>query len=210
MAEFDYYEVRAVITPGALTLAGFFVAYPDLYAAAAGTEFGVGDLGLFLILAYALGHLVAAVGNLFEDIWWRIQRGWPSEWIRRGERNIISEPQRSLLPAKLHAKLGLPLKASVAEYTKREWAGITNQMKAAVHAAERAKRLESFNSNYGLFRGIVAAGLLVLPLIAIQRWDDHPEIVLAILAAIILAALRFQRFGRRYSEELFNQFLQLE
>lgn len=210
MAEFDYYEVRAVITPGALALAGFFLAYPDLYAAAAGADFGVGDLGLFVILSYSLGHLVAAVGNLFEDVWWRIQRGWPSEWVRRGKRNIISELQRSLLPTKLHAKLGLPLKASVAEYTQREWEGITNQMKAAVYASERAKRLESFNSNYGLFRGIVAAGILVLPIIAIQQRAEHPEIVLGVLAAIVLAALRFQRFARRYSEELFNQFLQLE
>ncbi|MFA5862536.1 MAG: hypothetical protein WDA16_12660, partial [Candidatus Thermoplasmatota archaeon] len=116
----------------------------------------------------------------------------------------------NLLPAKIHAKLGLPLKASITEYSEREWGGIANQIKAAVHAAERAKRLESFNSNYGLFRGIVAAGLLILPLIAIQRWADHPEIVLGVAAAMILAAFRFQRFGRRYSEELFNQFLQLD
>jgi hypothetical protein len=70
-----------------------------------------------------------------------------------------------------------------------------------------AKRIDTFNANYGLCRGL-AASLLVLLFVNLicnlKEWQIH--VILLVLCA--LATYRFYRFGIIYSRELFVQFLQ--
>lgn len=49
---------------------------------------GVGILGAHLLAVYVLGHLVQAVGNIIEIVYWRPWKGMPTAWpITRTERN---------------------------------------------------------------------------------------------------------------------------
>jgi hypothetical protein len=41
----------------------------------------LGGLGVFVLIAYATGHLLGAIGNLIEAVHWRTQGGMPTNWI---------------------------------------------------------------------------------------------------------------------------------
>ena len=74
-------------------------------------------------------------------------------------------------------------------------------------AAGHAKRIDTFNANYGLCRGL-AASLLVLLFVNLicnfKGWQIH--VILSALCC--LAIYRFYRFGIIYARELFVEFLQ--
>ena len=63
MQGFDFYEYAGVIVPGAVFLTGAALVEPAVMEhLQAGVTFG--ELGLFLILAYAAGQLIQSVGVL--------------------------------------------------------------------------------------------------------------------------------------------------
>jgi hypothetical protein len=72
------------------------------------------------------------------------------------------------------------------------------------------KRLHTFNGNYGLFRGLLAAELLILVIALFRQTQINPQfdnssvfIVLGI--AIALTIYRMDRFSKYYARELFAQ-----
>jgi hypothetical protein len=72
----------------------------------------------------------------------------------------------------------------------------------------KTSRVETFNGNYGLNRGLSAA-MLALALGSLllepKRWVV--SLILAFLGAVYL--YRMHRFGVHYARELYNQFLLL-
>jgi len=88
-----------------------------------------------------------------------------------------------------------------------QWYSITRQVYGFVSAAGRAQRIDIFNGNYGLCRGVAAALLVSLAIVSVKDWANwRAELLLLGLAA--LAIYRMHRFGVRYGRELFVQFIQ--
>jgi hypothetical protein len=208
MAEFDYYEFRGVITPGAVLVVGVVLLFPAVTNLGGGQDFSLGEFGVFLVASYVAGHLLQSVANLLEGPYWKLRGGWPSAWVRNGTKRLVAGEQRAVLPDAIERILGLRI-STLEGVGEREWDSIIRQMKAALEDAERNRRVEVFNSNYGLFRGLVVAFLIDSVLVALVRhWEGVPMIALLIVS-VALALQRMDRFARHYSRELVAQFLQL-
>jgi hypothetical protein len=205
--QFDFYEFAGIVMPGAILLVGLGQVLPPLAAMVPVKDMSLGSLGIFLILSYAAGHIVQTLGNLIENLWWYFP-GMPSDWVRTDRGHLLSESQRTLLQEQLPAKLSLPAPFSFASVNAKGWFAITRQVYAAVAAAGRASRIDTFNGNYGLNRGL-GASLLAVGVVVLFADRSNWPYTLGLLAVAFAALYRMHRFGRHYARELFVQFLQL-
>lgn len=211
MRNFDLYEFTSLILPGSIALYGLGLLYPELKLITE-KEFSVGDLGLFVILAYASGHIVQGFGNIIESLWWGIA-GKPTDWIRTGKSDLLSSHQMTLLEKDIPKKLGLHDAANFKiskRLSEKEWFSITRQMYAAVAAASRSSRVDIINSNYGLCRGMTVSMLLLTIMSVIKLGLNAWGISFLLLLLTIILFFRMKRFGKHYARELFVQFLQLQ
>lgn len=203
--EFSFYEFAGVIAPGALVLFGLAYVVPALGSFKSPAEYQLGGLGVFVLLAYVAGHLTQAVGNAVEWIYWACWRGMPTQWVRRGA--LLSRPQIERLGA--IAKVNWEI-AELSAVSEKAWFAVGREMNARLAAANRTARLDVFNGNYGLTRGIAAASLVVLAATVLLRglvaWKA--EAGLAVVFAVAL--LRMHRFGVHYARELYVQYLDVE
>ena len=81
MKNLSFYEQAGIVVPGAVLLFGLFLIQPDLHDILAKDGITIGALGIFILLAYATGHLVAALGNVLEKVLWWPFGGMPSNWV---------------------------------------------------------------------------------------------------------------------------------
>lgn len=204
--DFSFYEFTGIIVPGATLVLGIALQSPKLRALFVGESFGVGQLGLFVVIAYVAGHLIQGVGNQLERLLW-LGRGMPSTWIRRSRPPYLNDPQHSQLQDALPVLLGHPVPPLV-ELDVRACRGITGQLYARLQHAQRVQRVDIFNANYGLFRGIASA-LLVVAVVAAVNHGFFTTEFLVIVIAFVLALLRMHRFGVHYASELYRQALAL-
>ena len=205
--QFDFYEFAGIVMPGAILLVGLTLVIPKIAVLIPFKEMSLGSLGLFLILAYAAGHLLQGAGNFIECAWW-FRSGMPSDWVRTDTGHLLSAAQRAALQEHLPTKLALSSPFSFASVDVKAWFGITRQVYAAVAGAGRASRVDTFNGNYGLNRGLGASLLVVAVVVVIDDYLNWPY-ALGLSVAALVALYRMHRFGRHYARELFVQFLQL-
>ena len=208
MKEFDFYGTVGVIAPGMVMVLGAVVLFfpSDGNALLAVANLSLGSLGIGLIVAYVAGHLLQAIGNCLEALWWRFWGGMPTDWIRTGKHEVVAPVQRELVQSRVREVISDPSFA-LSRTTAKHWYSITRQIYAAVAAANRSSRVDTFNGNYGLSRGIVAALLSLLAGMAVAHWRDW-RIEITLLLLIVLAVYRMHRFGVCYARELFVQYLE--
>lgn len=207
MKQFDFYEFTGILLPGAIVMAAMVLLFPGWGLPTLVKDVSVGGLGIFIVLAYAVGHLVQAVGNLIEAVWWKCWGGMPTNWLRTKPARLLAEQQISLLQERLRKQPGLA-SFEIASSSLSDWHAITRQIYAAVAGAGRASRVDTFNGNYGLNRGLAAGLLAVLAFLPTQTTMDW-RLVVCVLVGAGLALYRMHRFSRHYARELFVQFLQL-
>ena len=206
MRQLDFYEFAGLVVPGTATLVALMIFFPNLWPMSAGVAPTLGQISVGAVLAYGAGHVVQALGNILESMWWRFQGGMPSDWVGKGACDFLHEKQLAALPAKISEQLGL---IGVTLNGDSRWHGVTRQIYAAVSAAGRADRIDTFNGNYGLCRGL-AASLLVVSLLTVLLFGfQQRTAILVTVSAFILCGWRAHRFGKHYARELFVQFLQL-
>lgn len=167
----------------------------------------VGGLGIFLILSYAAGQLIAAVGNLIEGIYWRLRGGMPSGWVIGPKPRLLNPSQISRLQAAVAQNLGLEL-PTLSELTGTAWFPIFRQIYSYTETNGKPARAEAFNGNYGLNRGL-GVSTLALSLIAIASDPYHWAIALGLFIASLTYLYRMHRFGVHYAREVYSQFLSI-
>ena len=208
MKQFDFYEFTGILAPGALFLAGLIYLWPDALRFDSFKDVSVGTFGFFVLLAYATGHLVQAAGNIIEAIWWKAFGGMPSDWVRDSKQSLLAPAQVDRLRLLLRTRLHLNVPDSLSDVTGAAWYAITRQVYAAVSAAGRAQRIDTFNGNYGLNRGLFAASF-VLAILVLTEEPVQVKLFLILSAVAVIAGIRMHRFAKHYARELFVQFLQL-
>jgi hypothetical protein len=204
--KFDAYTVVAVITPGAIVVLAALLLIPDPLQKLAPQGVTFGFFGVYLVVAYAVGHLLQAMGNLLEAVFWRILGGLPTNEIVKPSQSLIAPKQRDALKVIVQNRWGVELDAQ--DLLPGHFSGLTKQMYAEVVAASRSRRLDAFTADYGLNRGLAAGLVCVAIAVAVlepQRW----QILAVAMVASMLAIYRMHRRGRQYATELFVQFLVL-
>lgn len=207
MRQFDFYEFTGILVPGAAALAGVLTLVPGLMPMSAVKDFSIGGFGLLVVLAYVAGHLVQAIGNLVEWLWWMAWGGMPTDCVRTTPTNLLAEAQISTLPKAIAEQLKLA-DVDIRKTSREQWYSITRQIGAAVDAAGRGSRVQTLNGNYGLNRGLTAA-LVVVLVVALTAKPADWVVLGGLSVAIGLALARMHRFGKHQARELFVQFLQL-
>src|SRR5258708_7486010 len=96
MKTFDFYEFTGILVPGALMLVGILLVYPQVNIVFP-SALTVGDLGLFVVIAYAAGHVVQAIGNGVEQVLWLALGGRPTDWVRTGVHPLLADEQLQIL-----------------------------------------------------------------------------------------------------------------
>lgn len=206
MRNLDFYEFVGILLPGVVLLTVAGLVFPDAKAELVGQNLSTGDFGLATLIAYVLGHLVQGIGNILEIVWWKAWGGMPTDWVRSRKHRLISDEQGRLLELGLRKVLrneSFELREGV---DRGQWYSITRQVYAFVSARGHAQRVDVFNGNYGLCRGVAAALLVSLVIVCAKDWGAwRAELLLVGLEA--LAIYRMHRFGVRYGRELFVQFI---
>jgi hypothetical protein len=209
MKSFDQFEFTGILVPGVIALYGLARMFPNTVGFVGDKGISVGDLGLFVVLAYAAGHLVQAIGNLIEVIFWRIRGGMPTDWVRNKDRTYLSTEQTPALEERVSLLYpNAPIK-TIADRSEKDWGGLTKQIYAIVQAAGRTRRVDIFNGNYGMFRGIAAALIVCMAGAAFSEYST-PGYLILFGALAVLALFRMNRFAIHYARELFIQFVSLD
>lgn len=208
MKTFDFYEFVGILLPGTVAVVGILLLYPGLQEYLPTRELSIGGFGLLVILAYVAGHLFQAAGNLLERVWWRLWGGMPTDWVWRRKRHLLTSAQMKSLEDQLEMKLQLSAHIDLRNTVASDWPALTRQVYAAVSTQGKAGRIDTFNGNYGLNRGL-AAVLLPLAVWMLVAKLSSWEVALGLIVASGAAIYRMHQFGRRYAQELFVQFLQL-
>jgi hypothetical protein len=132
----------------------------------------------------------------------------PSDWVRTGKHKLIADSQRNILQDKVRQMLKEDAFNLNSSLRKEQWYSITRQIYAAVAASKCAARVDIFNGNYGLHRGIASGLLALLITVVFIDWTAWRfEVFLVLL--FVMAIYRMNRFAVYYGRELFVQFLHL-
>jgi hypothetical protein len=78
MRQLDFYEFTGILLPGAIVMTALVLLFPGWGLPTLVKDVSVGGLGIFIVLAYAVGHIVQAVGNVVESAWWKCWGGMPT------------------------------------------------------------------------------------------------------------------------------------
>jgi len=206
MKSFSLYEFSGILIPGAIVLFGISLIFPELKQVLL-SDVSFGDFGLFVLLSYAAGQLIQAVGNMLENVWWRFHGGMPTDWIRTGKGKLLANNQITELERQIPQKLGIKFENGIKNLDEREWYAIGRQLNSLIHSKGSSERIEIFNSYYGLNRGIFASFFLLSILTLI--FSGYEKAILLLVLAMI-ALYRMNRFASHYARELFIQFLAIE
>lgn len=207
MKDFDFYQIAGVIAPGMVVIAGVvFLFFPEEQKAVLSiSNVSIGGLGVGLLIAYVVGQLLQAIGNGFEEFWWWIRGGWPTDWVRTGKHKPMQPDQLMIIQEKLRVILKND-HFNVESLTRKEWRSVTSQIYSKVENANVNRRVDIFNANYGLSRGLVATTfVLMFGQVLCCGWTI--AIWLFLLGLLILSIYRMDRAGRTYARELFSKFL---
>lgn len=205
MTSLSFYEQTGIVIPGSVLLFGLTLLVPDLRALFASDGMSVGGLGLFLVIAYATGHLVAAVGNAVEWCVWKLRGGMPTDWITHDNPKIINTDQVAQIENRVRQRLGLQV-GNIKGMARRSWAPIFGQIYRDV-LRHNPGRIETFNGNYGLNRGLAAALLCLSISVLLLRRDYQLAATLA--AGCLVFLYRMHRFGVHFGREVYFRFLGL-
>ena len=196
---FDAYETAALVVPGASVLLGIALVSPEMIPKAAATEVSLGALGLFAIASFCAGHIIQAPANAIEELGWR-RWGRPTERMRN-QGCGLADAQIARIPARLSEALSMDIEPGA---DAKQWRAVTAQIATYLSASGRSARLDKFNSNYGLFRGLTVA-LAIVTIVAVLKheWINAGGAMVFCWAS----RYRMKRFSGHYARELWLSFL---
>ncbi|MGY4333302.1 hypothetical protein ACVWWG_007719 [Bradyrhizobium sp. LB7.2] len=201
----NVYEQVGILIPGASLIALLTVSFPDARTQLTNSSISVGAFGILLVVGYASGQLIAALGNLIDLIYWKLWGGIPSTWIVGAQPKLLSSSQLSRIDEIARSELGLTC-PPIKDQTAKEWFPISRQIYSFVETHRKPVRLDAFNGSYGMNRGLCASSWCYAIIITVASSENTAYAVCA-LAAGVIYLYRMHRFGVHYARELYVQLL---
>lgn len=90
MNKITFYEQAGIVIPGSVFVFGLLFFFPAIQTVLTKDGVSLGDLGIFVLLSYAAGQLIAAIGNIGEIWFWRLFGCMPTDWITRTSTTLLS------------------------------------------------------------------------------------------------------------------------
>jgi hypothetical protein len=196
------YQLSALLLPGAVAVSGTYYAVagvpPDPSTAAV--------LGL-VVLFYVAGNVIQGAAVVWEGWYWD-RLGRPStRRMTPNDEKAYDPALRELIQTKLNALVGSDTSAlPVGERFAFARAELRRQ--------NQDVRSESFNSIYGLSRGLISAGVLVvvvgLVCVIVGHATHRNWIMAAVVGACVIPVfLRFVRFSFYFADQVWRDFAAL-
>ena len=202
---YDAYDVIGVITPGVVVALLLAIESAQFRTLLGEDGFSVGDLGLFLVISFVLGHLIQSFGNLIELMVWPIG-GLPTNRLRFTSQNLVTPSQRDAFAAQVRAMESSDIPPE--SYDRNEWRAVISRAYARVRNAGRSARIDVANRTYGLFRGLAAAFAVSLGWYSVA-YRDKSEVMLLLSFMLVAAVWRMRRVGVHYARALILEFIDL-
>lgn len=195
--EFSFYEFVGIIVPSAIFLYSAQLIIEFAYQKQI-VDFGkIGETAIFIIVCYGVGQILQSLGNILESVVWFIYGGMPSKWLTSKNRfgnNLFDNP----LNDKMRDKVKLQFGDGITDYGRLTY--------NFVFLKDKTARIDIFNGNYSLFRGLSVSFLLITIMCGFYfNWQTTA------LATIpfVLSILRMLRFAKYYATETFKTFYNL-
>jgi len=197
---FDFYEFTGNILPGAV----FLIGIAPLSREAEQFHFlvpeSIGSVLVFVMIAYVVGHLFQGIGNLFERGYWRFWGGKPTDWP-------VTKPQNEFIGF-AWVRQNLPSSNGYSKEDLIRWRTKVREAQTQIVNAGYSRRLDVFNGNYLLFRGLLVSEIGIA---AFWLTATDPKLIQILRACIILMAIlgltlyRMHNFAMHYARELFSE-----
>lgn len=210
MKELSLYDMLGVLAPGAVVTVGVITLFPEAAAVLANRNFTVGEFGIVVLASYVIGNLVAGLGNFLEAAYWKIRGGNPTDCAIRPGNMLMHAREHQAVQDKLQAKGIIKSDERLADLSPGDWKGITRRMYLDLENRKSTRRIDVFNAQYGMNRGIAAGFIALVAMVmfhaGLVAW--RMELILAVCAA--LACYRMERFSRYYTGELLRGYIAAE
>ena len=207
MKDLSFYEQAGIVLPGAVLLFGALLLLPGIQPLFLKDGISVGGLGLFLLVAYPLGHFIAALGNMLEKIVWAFAGGMPSTWIRNPSPRLLSASQIASVQEKLKKRLSVDV--TISGMDNAVWQRCFSQLYSDVLNSGTPGRIETFNGNYGLNRGLAVSALVLIAVCSTRRPGHWEWWTGALTVFFVVHTYRMTRFGVYFAREVYYRFLLL-
>lgn len=198
--EFSFYEFVGILVPG-VTFLYFTEIILEISVSKKVIDFSkIGESFIFLIIAYGFGHILQAIGNLFESILWNIYGGRPTNWLTKENRF-----KTKLFSSEINERIKGKIYSNLEEVKDKDYGReIYNLLSLKENITE--KRIDIFNANYSLFRGLTVTfyGMTILTLLLPNWYLMFIPLILGILSNV-----RMVKFGKLYARELFLTYYNL-
>ena len=207
MKNFGLYDILGVLAPGSIMVVGIVALFPEALGLVKHDEFTAGEFGLVVLLSYAAGNLVAGLGNLLEIPYRWLKRRFSSTTFGKDGKALLSARQLGRMQTKLRAAGMLDAAEELAGIPDDDWQTLSREVYAFLGARKMTGRIDTFNAEYGMNRGVAAAFVALVILLVVETSWLHWRLMLLLLACAALAVYRMERFWRYYAKELCTQFL---
>lgn len=195
--EFSFYEFVGIIVPSAIFLYSSQLIIEFVYQKQI-VDFGkIGETAIFVIVCYGFGHIMQSIGNILESILWFIYGGIPTKWLTKKNRfgnTLFDNPLNQTILEKVKQKFG----DGITDYGRLTY--------NFIFLKEKTGRVDIFNGNYSLFRGLAIASLLITVMCCcFFNW----QVTTIAIVPFILSVMRMIRFAKYYATETFRTFYNL-
>lgn len=205
MNERTFNEHFSIAVSGCVFLFGVTLLVPQLLAVLGKDGVALGGLGLFVIVGYAAGHLIAVLGNVIENFV-TLFFGSPSSFATFDPPRLLNVQHVAQLEERLRGRLGLKIDR-ITGMNRDSWRPLSEQIYLDV-AANNPGRIEATYGSYSINRDLCAAFLAIAVATAVLA-SEHWLLAIGLGSAALIYAHRMRRLDVRFSRELLFRFLAL-
>lgn len=195
--DFSFYEFVGLVVPACIFLFGGYLIL-KFYKQIQIVDFSkLGETVIFIIVCYGVGHIIQSLGNLFEKLIWFIYGGMPTKWLstpNHFKKTLFEQSLNQDILQKVQSKFGTK---------QKDYGRLTYNV---LYQSGKTGRIDIFNGNYSLFRGLTISFLLLAGIVC--YYSDWQHSLISFIPMLLLTR-RMIRFAKYYATETFMTFYNL-